>query len=170
MYVSDFNLMEQLSAESRKNISEEELLELAKKELLRDVKCASVRAQQFGAHSWAKPQKYMPNKRFLRHMLVNASRDNYRADEKLKHNKSTRVTSAVSHQSHKHEHSSHTGKISETPQLQKHDPTIQKVKAIKRQSRWDASPKHSVVSLSHKSSDKEKKSRHHPAKIKNKRN
>ncbi|KFM77278.1 hypothetical protein X975_14938, partial [Stegodyphus mimosarum] len=56
--------------------TEEELLELAKKEILRDTKCASMRAEQFGAHSWAKPQKYVPSKRFLKYMLINASKSN----------------------------------------------------------------------------------------------
>lgn len=158
--------MEKLPAETPKNVSEEELLELAKKELLRDVKCASVRAQQFGAHSWAKPQKYVPNKRFLRHMLVNASRDNYRTDEKLKHSKSSRITSAVSRQSHKHEHSSKRDKAKKNQQLPKHA-TIQRDKAPKKQSRWDTSPEHSKLASSHKSKkDKEKKSHHHPTKIK----
>ncbi|GBM21547.1 hypothetical protein AVEN_85357-1 [Araneus ventricosus] len=60
---------------------EQELLELAKKELLREIKCASLRAEQFGAHSWAKPQHYVPSKRFLKHMLVSASRDNDRREQ-----------------------------------------------------------------------------------------
>ncbi|CAL1282342.1 unnamed protein product [Larinioides sclopetarius] len=60
---------------------EQELLDLAKKELLREIKCASLRAEQFGAHSWAKPQHYVPSKRFLKHMLVSASRDNDRREQ-----------------------------------------------------------------------------------------
>ncbi|KAF8774345.1 hypothetical protein HNY73_016905 [Argiope bruennichi] len=64
-----------------KKSHEEELLELAKKELLREIKCASLRAEQFGAHSWAKPQHYVPSKRFLKHMLVSASKDNDRREQ-----------------------------------------------------------------------------------------
>lgn len=161
--------MEQLPAESLKNVSEEELLELAKKELLRDVKCASVRAQQFGAHSWAKPQKYVPNKRFLRHMLVNASRDNYRTDEKLKRSKSSRVTSAVSHQPDNHEHSLQRDKAKKSQHSPKHFSTIQRDKAPKKQSRWDTSPEHSKQASSHKSKDKKKKSHRRSSKIKEKR-
>lgn len=159
--------MEQLPAESLKNVSEEELLELAKKELLRDVKCASVRAQQFGAHSWAKPQKYVPNKRFLRHMLVNASRDNYRTDEKLKRSKSSRITSAVSHQPD--EHSLQRDKAKKSQHSPKDFSTIQRDKAPKKQSRWDTSPEHSKQASSHKSKDKKKKSHRRSSKIKKRR-
>ncbi|KAG8182176.1 hypothetical protein JTE90_017127 [Oedothorax gibbosus] len=66
-----------------KKIQEYDLQELAKKELLRDIKCAAARAEQFGAHSWAKKtQKYVPSKRFLHHMIVNDSRFNDRKEHK----------------------------------------------------------------------------------------
>lgn len=118
-----------------KNISEQELLELAKKELLRDVKCASARAEQFGAHSWAKPQKFIPNRRFLRHMLVSASNDNLRREQRLKR-KSSKITSAKIRQSHKHENSP------------------KQKKKRKKQSRWESSPDESKTRSLQKSKDK----------------
>ncbi|GFY41079.1 uncharacterized protein TNIN_284001 [Trichonephila inaurata madagascariensis] len=75
----------EMEPESKENPQEssieDQLQELAKKELLREIKCASLRAEQFGAHSWAKPQHYVPSKRFLRHMLISASKTNDRREQ-----------------------------------------------------------------------------------------
>ncbi|GIY61528.1 uncharacterized protein CDAR_3021 [Caerostris darwini] len=90
-----------LKNEMPQKTSEEELLELAKKELLRDIKCASLRAEQYGAHSWAKPQHYAPSKRFLKHMLISASKDNDRREQQTLESRER----AIKHINSSHKHS-----------------------------------------------------------------
>ncbi|XP_015904565.2 uncharacterized protein [Parasteatoda tepidariorum] len=68
--------------EKPEKTKDEEILELAKKELMRDVKCASIRAEQYGAHSWAKPPNYRPSQRFLKHMLMSNSNHNERREKR----------------------------------------------------------------------------------------
>lgn len=140
--------MDQQSATKADNTSnEDEIQELAKKELLRDIKCAAMRAEQFGAHSWAKPQKYVPSKRFLQHMLVSASKDNIRKNEKLKINRA-KVTSSIGYQSKKHERaSSRVGKVPH------------------KHSRWDSdtydiSSKNSKSNTNHRNKGKEIRKHH----------
>lgn len=143
----------QSDVKQEKPTKEQKILEMAKKELLRDIKCASMRAEQFGAHSWAKPQKFVPSKRFLRHMLVSASRDNLRKTEKRKGNKTSKVTSAILQSSCKN------------------DNVSSKDKSRKRKnSRWDTSPQANNPNLDSKHYKKRRHDHHHHVKTKQKNN
>ncbi|GFW33649.1 uncharacterized protein TNCV_2211811 [Trichonephila clavipes] len=112
--------------------NEDQLQELAKKELLREIKCASLRAEQFGAHSWAKPQHYVPSKRFLRHMLISASKTNDRREQHIlekrekamKHNSdsASRNTFHTKHSNKKRDHKEEN----ETHNSKKHKHTHKK--------------------------------------------
>lgn len=123
---------------------EEELLELAKKELLREIKCASLRAEQFGAHSWAKPQHYVPSKRFLKHMLVSASSHNDRKEQHtlerrekaMKRNSdSFRKHSASSTMDEKRKKESHTENEMENFKRKKHKHKDKKLSKDKKKNK-----------------------------------